>query len=263
MPATTSTTTTKVHTPTGVVHIPPQTTPDVLMALQADKSVTLEGDKPLPTDLTTKDIYVHVVVSLEGGANRKSVVAADKKVDKTLTPSPADTKGTTEPTPTTTAAATTTESPERILAALVKAELLFKLQEIYTAPSEDTAEFILQVYVTMVSTTNTNKLIGRGGGNCKGNLEWFLASRATTADAASGGGVGQPHPAEIFKAGRLSKQALAVFDRNKCLTDRVVPDMVQELVRAVGVGGLADTILVEPPAPVETEAPGDDKKSNE
>jgi hypothetical protein len=234
--------TVEVHTPTGDFRIPSQTTPDVLIALQADNAVTVE-DKPLPADLTTKDIYVHVVVSLEGGNKTKKDVQS-----LTSTTSTADTKGTTNTAPATTTA--TTKEKQDVLAILVELELRSKLQEIYTASSEDTAKFILQVYVTMASTTNRNKLMGRGGGNCKACLEWFLASRSTTTDVPSGGGGGnqiQPHPAEIFKAGRLSKQAFAVFERNKCLTDKVVPDMVQELVRTVGIGALDNPVLVGPP----------------
>jgi hypothetical protein len=224
--------TTVVHTATGAVSISSQTTPDVLIALQADNAVTTE-DKPLPADLTTHDISVHVVVSLEGG--HKGVPA------KTSTTS-VDDKGTT------TTLTTTTKEKKDVLAILVELELRTKLQEIYTASSEDTAKFILQVYVTMVSTTNRNKLMGRGGGNCKACLEWFLASRATTDGK-------EPNPAEIFKAGRLSKQAFAVFERNKCLTDKVVPDMVQELVRTVGIGALPDidTVLVGG-TPLETNS---------
>jgi hypothetical protein len=224
--------TTVVHTPTGALRISSQTTPDVLIALQADNAVTT-ADKPLPSDLTTHDIFVHVIISLEGG---------HKGVPTTTSTTSVDDKGTT------TTLTTATKEKQDVLAILVDLELRSKLQEIYIATSEDTAKFILQVYVTMVSTTNRNKLIGRGGGNCKACLEWFLASRATTTTT-------DPHPAEIFKAGRLSKQAFAVFERNKCLTDKVVPDMVQELVRTVGIGALPaiDTVLVGPPLETNSE----------
>lgn len=231
--------TTVVNTPTGAVRIPSQTTPDVLIALQADNAVTAE-DKPLPTNLTTHDIFVHVVVSLEGGHKKQGV------------PSPTAGTASVDDKGTATTTTTTTTKEKQDVAVLVELELRTMLQEIYTATSEDTAKFILQVYVTMVSTTNRNKLLGRGGGNCKACLEWFLATRATTTsttDDTNGGGGDQPHPAEIFKAGRLSKQAFAVFERNKCLTDKVVPEMVQELVRTVGIGALPDVgdVIVGPP----------------
>jgi hypothetical protein len=208
--------TTVVNTPTGAVRIPSQTTPDVLIALQADNAVTIE-DKPLPAHLRTSDMFVHVVVSLEGG---------HKGVPTTTSTTSVDDKDTT------TTLTTAPKEKQDVLAVLVELGLRTKLQKIYTASSEETATFILQVYVTMASTTNRNKLIGRGGGNCKACLEWFLASRATVA--SGDGGENQPLPAEIFKAGRLSKQAFAVFERNKCLTDKVVPDMVEELVRTIG-----------------------------
>jgi hypothetical protein len=233
--------TTVVNTPTGAVRIPSQTTPDVLIALQADNAVTIE-EKPLPADLTTQDIFVHVVISLEGG--HKSVPTTT-----TTTTTSGDDNGTT------TTMATPTQEKQDVLAILVELGLRTKLQEIYTASSEETATFILQVYVTMVSTTNRNKLIGRGGGNCKACLEWFLASRATVA-SGDGGGENQPHPAEIIKAGRLSKQAFAVFERNKCLTDKVVPDMVEELVRTIGIGAVlatTDTALLGPPLETNSE----------
>jgi hypothetical protein len=242
--------TTVVHTPTGALRISSQTTPDVLIALQADNAVTTE-DKPLPADLTTRDIYVQVVVSLEGGGHKGVPTTA------TTSTTSVDDKGKT-----TTLTTTTTKEKLDVLAILVELELRTKLQEMYTATSEDTAKFILQVYVTMVSTTNRNKLIGRGGGNCKACLEWFLASRATSTSTGTSTGTNttedpHPHPAEIFKAGRLSKQAFAVFERNKCLTDKVVPDMVQELVRTIGIAGasLPDTDTVHmagPPPPLET-----------
>jgi hypothetical protein len=222
-------TTTVVNTPTGAVRIPSQTTPDVLISLQADNAVTIE-DKPLPADPRTQDIFVHVVVSLEGG---------HKGVPTTTSTTSVDDKGTT------TTLTTATKEKQDVLAVLVELGLRTKLQKIYTASSEETATFILQVYVTMASTTNRNKLIGRGGGNCKACLEWFLASRATAASGDGGGGENQPHPAEIFKAGRLSKQAFAVFERNKCLTDKVVPDMVGELVRTIGKPALTDIDTVQ------------------
>ena len=200
-----ATTTAIARTPKGAIRVDCNTRPpEILMALHADKVIS--QDKELPADLTPHDVYVTVDVSLEDGKSSGLLSLPTRNTSQQQQQQPSKNPG------------------YDVLCVLVKAAVRGRLQDYYTAPNPDSARMVLQVYLTTVSRSNAVPVL-QSSGNCKCAVEWFL-SRPQTVDG----------PAEIVKAGRTAKDSTAVLNRDKVLTEKVAPALVNQLIEDIGVG---------------------------
>lgn len=189
-------TTVLAHTPKGAIRVDVHTSPEILLALHADNAI-LTGNQELPANVTAHQIHVRVDICLEDGKKKANSGSNNNKQQQ----QPLD------------------DPQHDVLAVLCKAAVRKRLQAYYTAESADSCLYHLQVYLTTVSVQHKLQLNRQG--NCKVALEWFLSSG--------------PNKQEIVRAGRTAKDASAWLNREKVLTEQVVPVLVEQLFSNVGV----------------------------